>query len=291
MMGPVLITGSRGRLGRALRRVAHEHTNLVALASGGTDLDARVDVADLDAVRAAVADVRPRAIIHLASMVGSACENEPSRAMDVNVGGTENLLVAAQEQGVSRMVFISTAAVYGDVRRRPLSEKDWTSPSGVYATSKLAAEELLLASHGAVNVDVLRVFNVYGPEMSDSLIVRLAAASRAAPVRLTGLDRFVRDYVHVDDVVRAILAAATSPFEGSRVLNVGSGVPTSNRDLLELLPAARRAAVDIGPEVESYSCADITRIVQQLPWRPTISWMSSMRAAVERERRHDDDTG
>ncbi|MCA0217284.1 MAG: SDR family oxidoreductase [Actinobacteria bacterium] len=271
--GPVLVTGSGGRLGRALQRLGASGTPMFAMTgSRGDDPERRLDVTDPQSTLATISAIKPAAIVHLASIVGRECENDPATAARVNVGGTAAILAAAQAAEVARLVFISTAAVYGDRRRRPVSEQDSTDPTGVYATTKLTAEEVLASSAGDVAVDVLRVFNVYGPGMPDSLVTRLQTASAGAPAHLTGLDGFVRDYVHVDDVARAILSAAESDSAGFRVLNVGSGIPTSNRDLLDSLPQVPREAVVIGPEVDSYSCADITAISSDLGWSPREPW-------------------
>lgn len=270
---PVLITGSNGRLGRALQRVGAGRLPLVGLASPrGLTTTRTLDITDAAATLSAIGEIRPRVIIHLASIVGSACEVDPAGAEAVNVGGSANVVAAARAHGVERLVFVSTAAVYGDFRRRRVSEEDSTAPTGVYATSKLHAEQVIAGSAGPVAIDVLRVFNVYGPEMPDSLVRRLQVATRDAPARLAGLDAFVRDYVHVDDVARAVFSAASSAASGFRVLNVGTGIPRSNRELLDSFPEPLRAAVVIGPEVESYSCADITAIGREFSWRPIMPW-------------------
>lgn len=274
MTRPIVVTGANGRLGRALRRVNGGRHLLVDWGGpSATHPYQPYDITNANAVDRALAEVRPRAVIHLASVIGAACERDPDLAEAVNVAGAAHLAAAAHDHGVERVVFASTAAVYGTRRRRPLSEQDAVEPAGVYASTKLRGERVFERASDALAVDVLRIFNVYGPEMDDSLVNRLAAAAAdTAPIRLNGLDGFVRDYVHVDDVARALLAAADSTSPGLRVLNVGSGVPRSNRELLEALPAETRGTVEIGPEVDSYSCADITAITRELAWRAREPW-------------------
>jgi UDP-glucose 4-epimerase len=263
---PVLISGANGRLGRALQRVAAGKLEVIPLDSWA------LDVTDADAVNAVIGAAKPEIIIHLASAVGGACDADPVLAEAVNVNGAANVVAAARTHGVSRVVFASTSAVYGDKRRRPVFETDATAASGLYASTKLRAERVVKELSGPVAVDALRIFNIYGPEMPDSLVARLQAATPEAPAFLSGLDSFVRDYVHVDDVARAFLAAAASNADGFRVLNVGSGIPRSNRDLLDALPEERRSSVIVRPDVESYSCADITAIKRELGWQPTLTW-------------------
>lgn len=271
---PILVTGAAGRLGRAVARLADGSTPLVGLAGPRADSAAlSLDVVDAEAVTAAVGQIRPRAIIHLAAMVGGACSADPERAAAVNVRGTAHIAAAAREHGAERIVFLSTAAVYGDQRPRPVTEDDPVSPAGTYATTKLEAEQLL-AESGVASTS-LRVFNIFGPGMRDSLVNRLLSGGDE-PVALNGLDGFVRDYVHVDDVARAVLAAVESSTNGMRVLNIGSGIARSNRDLLATLPADRLAPVTIGPEVDSYSCADITRARAELAWYAVEPWPPSI---------------
>lgn len=267
---PILVTGAAGRLGRAVMRLADATAPLVGIASPRVASgEWALDVTDADAVMAAVAQIRPRAIIHLAALVGGACAADPERAATVNVRGTENVAAAARAHGVERIVLLSTAAVYGDKRHRPVTEDNPTDAVGAYAITKLEAERVLADS--GVPSDALRVFNIYGPGMRDSLVNRLLGGG-SDPVALNGLDGFVRDYIHVDDVARAVLASAAARQPGFRLLNVGSGIARSNRDLLATLPAARLAPVTIGPEVDSYSCADITRARRELDWSLDEPW-------------------
>ncbi len=253
-------------------RVGADAERMIGTASGhGSGAGRILDVTDHAATRALLEELRPRAIIHLASVVGQACDSDPAAAERVNVEGTAALVEAADAVGVERFVLASTAAVYGTAGRRPVTEADDPAPAGVYGATKRRAEEAVERGRGSMAADALRIFNVYGPELPDSLITRLQNATEEAPVRLNGVDGFVRDYVHVDDVARALLAAAGSAHSGFRVLNVGSGIPRSNRDLLEALTVPASAVV-IGPEVDSYSCADITEIQRELSWRPTEPW-------------------
>lgn len=267
--GAILVTGANGRLGRALLRVGGSDATLIGMASPRSPGAERIlDITDASTTSDAVGALMPSAIIHLASVVGPACEADPETAEAVNVDGTANILAAARAHGVERIVFASTSAVYGDSRRHPVSEQDAPATSGAYAATKLRAERLLAAGADAVAIDALRVFNIFGPEMPDSLVTRLESATESAPVNLGGLDTFVRDYIHVDDVARALLASAASSSSGFRVLNVGRGIPVSNRDLLGMLPPGIRDAVTVSEGSPSYSCADITAIGRELGWKP-----------------------
>ena len=270
---PVLVTGANGKLGRELNRVGIPSADIIT-SSNSRIIEAAsyLDVTNRESVELVVDEVRPRVIVHLAAVVGCPCEEDPTRARDVNVRGTQNVAFAALNSGVEKIVFVSTAAVYGDARRRPLSEHDTPAPASTYAATKFDAERVLDGYSESIAVDVLRVFNVYGPGFPESLVNRLLATSGAKSIQLMGLDGFVRDYVHIDDVARAIALAAQSRSSGFRVFNVGSGIPRSNRNLVESLLLAGESAVEIGPEIESYSWADVTAIKRELGWEIREPW-------------------
>lgn len=269
----VLVTGSSGRLGRALRIRLDQGPEFAPayLVSPHTvtATDVRVDVTDSVAVRAAVESLRPDVIVHLASLTGTDCERNPERAEDVNVGSVRTLTEAARELGVSRLVFTSSSAIYGDRYTRPVTEDTPPQPTSVYGDTKLRAEALLSGT-GGVQTLALRIFNLFGDEFEESLIWRLLHSSAEQPVALRGPDNFVRDYVHVGDVADAITASLRVELSGNHeTINVGSGVPLSNRDLLDLLGDRCELHYRVVDGQRSYSCADITRARQLLGFTPT----------------------
>lgn len=260
----LLVTGAAGRIGRRLRaRLEAEGADASYLMSprSATGVDEAVDVVDLtDRARLdeVVAARRPEAIIHLASVTGAACDADPERAVAVNVEAVRSLADSAAAHGVRRVVLASTSAVYGDRYRDPIDEEGALELGSLYARTKRDAE-LAIASAAAASPSLsaiaLRIFNVFGPGMNDSLANRLVAAPANAPVALAGLDEFVRDYIHVDDVVEALILASSRPLGSSfAVANVATGRATSNR---ELVSALAPVSFTVDAPRTSYSCADV----------------------------------
>ncbi|WP_281260199.1 NAD-dependent epimerase/dehydratase family protein [Glaciihabitans tibetensis] len=274
------MTGAGGAMGRTLvRRLSSspEHTVIATYHRVDDTIEVasfqqiELDITDTDQVDAALQRMRPDAVVHLAALVGAACESDPDLAEKVNVEAVASLTEAAARHRVAKLVFISTAAVYGDGLSAPVSESHATHPTTTYARTKLAAEEgLENASRRSDTPDVvvLRVFNVWGDGFSTSLVERLRTSSEAAPVMLNGLDTFLRDYVHVDDVVQACELALTAGLSRFEVVNIGSGVAVSNADLVRWIARATPPVYEVVPAATSYSCADIAKAERVLGYSP-----------------------
>lgn len=271
----ILVTGAAGNVGRVVRERLDADPALDAHYVVSTrhtgELDAvthAVDITDAAAMRSLLETVRPDAVIHLASLVGQACQLDPELATAVNVTAVQQLANAARAVGVRRIVLASTSAVYGDAYRSPISEDGPVDLSSVYARSKWDAERVLDSAEGIETV-ALRIFNVYGPSMASSLVTRLMESTEDARVQLAGLDDFVRDYVHVDDVARALVAAATAELSSPHLtVNIGSGVALSNREIVAAISARHDIHFDVGTTISSYSCANIERAGQVLNFVP-----------------------
>lgn len=259
----LLVTGASGSIGRRLRtRLSFDGNDaafIVSPRSGASSVDQTVDVVDITdsaQLNAIVKKRKPAAIIHLASVSGKTCEADAERAVRVNVDAVRSLVEIAEANGVSRFVLASTSAVYGDQYESPVGETGEIVLGSIYAQTKWQAETILAAAtneSACFSAVALRIFNVYGPGMRKSLANRLMGATPDSPVTLAGLDDFVRDYVHVDDVVEALVRASVTPLTAQWLIaNVGSGRPTSNRDLV----AALEPVYFITEERRSsYSCA------------------------------------
>jgi nucleoside-diphosphate-sugar epimerase len=266
----VLVTGAGGQLGRALISRARDYDEIEIIATGALGAANGVrslDVTDQKSVDAAVDSIRPDAIVHLAGVVGQACERDPSRAEAVNVGAVAILCAAAERYGVARLVLPSTAGVYETHNRRPVDELEPTTATSVYAESKLRAE-LVLQSFDLSTV-ALRVFNVFGPTVETSIVAHLLRSTADDPAKLFGLDAFVRDYVHASDVADALLAAAGIELtEIHCVVNIASGIAVSNRDLIEALAPLHSLYFTVKKQISSYSCADISLAKKLLGFSP-----------------------
>ncbi|MDP9412453.1 MAG: UDP-glucose 4-epimerase GalE [Actinomycetota bacterium] len=262
----LLVTGGAGYIGSVvasqLVEAGHETVVLDNLAKGheeaipgGTQL-ARGDLLDEDFVRGVLAEGFD-GVLHFAalSLVAESVE-QPERYFRNNVCGTLNLLEAMGETGVSRLVFSSTAAVYGEPEEVPIPETAPTVPTNPYGASKLAVDGLIgaVARARGLAATSLRYFNVAGasarfgedhhPETHLIPLVLQAAAGTRDSVKLFGIDyptrdgTAVRDYIHIEDLGRAHLLALEAAQPGEhRVYNLGNGAGFS---VLEVVEAARR---------------------------------------------------
>jgi len=178
-----------------------------------------------------------RRVAHLAAMPGvRASVQQPQLYMDVNLGGSLNLLQGAKMSHCEQFVLASTSSVYGKTQRLPFVETDAADrPLAAYPASKRAAEMLAYSYHNlfALPITVLRFFNVYGPAgRPDMMPWRLLDAARTgATVPLFNGGDIHRDWTYIDDTVRGLLAAIDSPL-GYEVINLGCGAPISLRDFV-----------------------------------------------------------
>jgi UDP-glucose 4-epimerase len=221
------------------------------------------DVRDRDAVDAIFDEVRPEACFHLAAQANVRVSVErPAHDADVNVIGTIRVLNAATRHG-TRVVFASTGgAIYGECDG-PASEDAPRRPLAPYGASKLAGEEYLALYnrlHGGAHTS-LRYGNVYGPRQDPHgeagvVAIFLGRLARGERPEVFGDGTQTRDYVYVNDVVDATLAALARP---TGVFNVGTGVETS---VLELLDACRRVAgVTVEPAFAPPRAGELQRSV------------------------------
>jgi UDP-glucose 4-epimerase len=274
-----LVTGGAGFIGSnlvdALVAPGHPVTVLDDLSTGKREnLDAAVaagaelveaDVRDAAAVREVVAGASPEVVFHMAAQIDvRKSAADPAYDARTNVEGTINVLEAARAAGVRRVVNTSTGgAVYGEGQIIPAPEEHPVAPEAPYGQSKFAAEGycgLFARLHGLSTIS-LRYGNVYGPRqdpLGEAGVVaifcgRLLAGQR--PV-VFGDGLQTRDYVHVDDVVTANLAAAESDVSGS--FNIGTGIETTVLQLVEAL--APHATADWEPEHQPERSGEVRRI-------------------------------
>jgi UDP-glucose 4-epimerase len=262
----VLVTGGAGYIGSVvsamLVEAGHQVSVVDDLSTGHADAVpdgarfVRVDLLDRGAVLDGMSSGFD-AVIHLAarSLVAESVR-QPETYYRYNVGITVNLLEAMRAHDIPRIVFSSTAAVYGDPKTVPITEDAPTVPTNAYGASKLAVDQLLefaAAAHGLSAVS-LRYFNVAGAygrygerhAVETHLIPRVleVAAGRAQVAEVYGTDyptpdgTAIRDYIHVEDLGRAHLLALTLPSTGGHaVYNLGNGGGFSVRQVLDVARA------------------------------------------------------
>jgi len=299
----ILVTGGAGYIGSIvagqLLAAGHEVVVLDNLSKGhlaavpeqGRLVEA--DLLDADAVQRVLGDGGYAGVLHFAalSLVGESVAH-PDRYYRNNVCGTLNLLDAMRASGVPRLVFSSTAAVYGEPTEVPIPETAPPRPINPYGASKLAIDQLIAFTTAAYGLSAvsLRYFNVAGasgllgeahaPETHLIPLVLQTALGRRAAVSVYGTDyptpdgTAIRDYIHVDDLARAHLLALEAARPGvHQVYNLGNGAGFSVREVVE---TARRVTGRAIPAVESgrrpgdppVLVASSERIRSELAWLP-----------------------
>jgi len=302
-----LVTGAAGFLGAALsNRLAlagHSVRGLDDLTAGDparlspTVMFTRGDVNDRPKLWTLLHDVE--CVYHLAARV-SVPESMlyPREYNAVNVGGTVSVMEAMHDAGVKRVVLVSSGAVYGEQATQPLHEGLTPNPRSPYAVSKLCAEYYVRAIGALWGIETvaLRVFNAYGPGQPlpathpPVIPHLLKQALTGGSLVVRGDGTHTRDYVYIDDVVEALVAATTAKTVDRLVINVGSGQEISVRDLVKLIGVATQRRVEpIFARGESGDVprmrADLSLAAQKLNFAPRVSLPEGLRLTLERDGR------
>jgi UDP-glucose 4-epimerase len=226
-------------------------------------------------------------VIHFAAVSINKSQSDPYESMDINMIGNHNVFAAAADHGVERLVFASSASVYGDPEKLPMHEDDRLSPLTPYCISKRAGEDLLGFYQRRANLSwiALRFFNVYGPgqkttayytSVINHFVNRLRAGE--APV-IDGKGEQSMDFIHVHDIARAAVLALESE-QSNMPINIGTGIDTSIAELARILIEAVGADVEpiFNPRdvLVSRRAADTTRAREILGFEPTIAVRDGM---------------
>jgi UDP-glucose-4-epimerase GalE len=319
----VLVAGGAGYIGshavKALRRAGRDTVVFDNLSSGHREavLGAPLVVGDIreaEAVRVAIREHKPDAVMHFAAKieVGEG-ERDPVGFYDNNVAGALTLLRVMLEEGVSKFVFSSTCAIYGNPERLPLSEDLPKNPVSVYGRTKLMVERMLedMARAHGLRFAALRYFNAAGADMDGEIgeehdpeshlipNALKAAAGIGPPMRLFGDDyptrdgTCVRDYIHVTDLAEAHILAADrlGAGEPGLQLNLGTGDGFTVREVLSAVERAvgRPVPHTVEPRRPGDAIAlvsDPTRTRAALGWAPRLSDLDTICASAWRFHRH-----
>jgi UDP-glucose 4-epimerase len=250
------------------------------------------DIRDAELVKKLVRDVD--AVIHAAAAVSVPFSvQNPILTNDVNVNGTLNLLNACVNADVRKFIFISSCAVYGEPHHLPIKEEHPTQPLSPYAASKLAAEAYRNVFGKVYGLDtvILRLFNVYGPRQREDdaysgVITKFVNhLIQGKPLVIYGDGEQTRDFVHVNDVVEAVLLALENGKVASETFNVGSGEPTSINELANLVSDAFGVDAEIvyekpraGDLKRSYAC--IAKAEKALGYVPTVTLRHGLQSLI-----------
>ncbi len=223
------------------------------------------DIREVDVLNNAMKDVD--AVVHLAAMWLLHCKDYPRTAFDVNIAGTFNVLEACVNNGIERLVYSSSASVYGDAVEVPMFETHPFNNRNFYGATKIAGEAMCRAFHDRYGLSYvgLRYMNVYGPHQDQT-----AAYTGVIPIMLNKIDANeapiingdgsqAYDFVTARDTARcnvlALKADVTDEF-----YNVGTGVQTSIRELCDLILELRKSNLKV--TFNPYSPEDARRLVQ-----------------------------
>ena len=302
----IVVTGGAGFVGsNVVRRLLAEQARVVVLDDfyTGDDDNLAYNESNLEVIRGSVTefdlvrDVLKSAslVFHLAARNIIVSTRNPREDYEVNIGGTLNVLLAARETGVPRVVYSSSTSVYGNPRYLPINEDDATNMLSPYAVSKFAGENYCKAFYESYGLSsaVVRYSNVYGTaQRPDNPYCGVVAkffesAMSGQPPRIHGDGEQTRDLTYIDDVVEATLLAGISPKADGQVYNVGTGREVTVNQLARLI-------IDItGAEVEpAYvdrrdidnirrRVLNIEKIRRELRWIPTFTIEQGLRRTYE----------
>jgi UDP-glucose 4-epimerase len=302
-----LITGAAGFLGaplsNALVREKHSIIGLDDLSTGNpTEL-----LEEIHLVRGDIND-RPKlwsllqgvdCVYHLAArVIVPESVLYPREYNTVNVGGTVTLMEAMRDVGVRRVIFISSGTIYGNQKTQPVRESNRPNPRSPYAVSKLSAEYYIrtIGTLWGIETVCLRVFNAYGPgqrlPLTNAPVIPycLRQALDNGTIVIHGNGEQTRDYVYIDDVVKAMVAASSVPDINRMIINIGSGEETSINELVKKvldITGAKPEIVtnqshDSGP---SRMRADLAIGKQKLGYTPDYNLEQGLKKTIEKDPR------
>jgi UDP-glucose 4-epimerase len=250
-----LVTGGAGFIGSNLVRALLERGDDVRVLDNfstgrrgnlaGLEREVEVVEGELRSYERVHAAVRGCELVFHLGALGSVPRSvqDPLTTSAVNVEGTMNVLLAARDEGVRRVVFASSSSVYGNTAELPLRESMATDPISPYGVAKLAAERYCVSFSRVYSFEtvVLRYFNVFGPRQDPTsqyaavvpLFITAIAAGR--PVTIFDDGEQSRDFTYVDNVVAANLRAADAEGVSGRILNISAGTPTTVNELAETI--------------------------------------------------------
>jgi UDP-glucose 4-epimerase len=297
----VLVTGGAGFIGSHLAdrlvRTGHEVVVVDNESTGRRDniacavryLEGDVsNPADLESAFAIGLD----AVCHIAGQVSLVRSfSDPTTDLRTNIAGTLNILQACLKYRVPRLVYASSMAVYGRSEVLPTPERSPCEPSSYYGITKYAAERYVHTTAERLDLDFdfhvtsLRMYNVYGPRQAldnpyqGVLGIFLGNLLRGEPITIFGDGDQTRDFVFIDDVVEAWVAALRNPASHGAVLNIGSGHRLGIKQLAHCVLQAFGRAEDENVIVHAsarsgeqrHVAADISRAAALLGWKPMVS--------------------
>lgn len=264
MIRSIAITGAGSPIGRALSQELYKkpHFEILKIRSGEVNNQSLfANILKPDTAVTVFNNSQPETVIHLShaplNLFDGNIETYKSRNLEFAIKLFENAALS----GCKRFIFASSASIYGDKYHGNITESSLIKPGSFYAESKAEIEEALqiAATDTDMNYSSIRIFNVYGSGLRNSFINKLATAMQLGEgkeVTMLGPDNFIRDYINVADIAHSLgkLVNLSTPLP--ICINLGTGVATSNRDLLNLMPPSFRNQIQLTSNAFSSSVAD-----------------------------------
>ncbi len=250
----ILVTGGAGFIGSNIVDRLSPDNNVVILDNFFTGVMTNLvrskdrvtiikgDIRDKELVNDTVAKVEY--IFHLAAHVGNIRSlKDPYFDMDVNIRGMLNLMEACRNNpNLKRVVYSSSAAIYGEAKYLPIDEDHPLNPESPYAVSKMAAEKYAFAFYKVYGVPTasVRYFNAFGPrqdssEYANAVSIFLSRTRKGEPLTIFGDGEQTRDFIFIDDIVNANILAATHPAAVGQIFNIATGQATSIKRIAEII--------------------------------------------------------
>jgi UDP-glucose 4-epimerase len=302
----IVVTGGAGFVGSSIvERLLNHGARVVVLDDFYTGQESNLPIGNtnLEVVRGSVTDfalVRnvvegAAAVVHEAARNIIVSTRNPREDYEVNIGGTLNVLLAVKELAIPRIVYASSASVYGNPRYLPINEDDATNILSPYSVSKLAGENYCKAFYESYGLStaVVRYSNVYGTRQRPDnpycgVIAKFfdAAMSGESP-RIHGDGDQTRDFTYIDDVVEATLQAAFSSKAEGQVYNVGTGRETTINQLARLIIEITGAKVETQyvdrRDIDNIRrrVVNIEKIRRELRWVPSVTIEQGLRKTYQ----------
>jgi nucleoside-diphosphate-sugar epimerase len=300
-----LVTGGAGFIGSNLARALVERGDDVRVldnfstgSRGNLEgLEVEVVEGELRSYERVHAAVRGVEVVYHLGALGSVPRSvqDPLTSNAVNVEGTLNVLLAARDEGIRRVVFSSSTSVYGTSPELPTTESTPTDPISPYGVTKLAAERYCISFsrvYHSFEAVVLRYFNVFGPRQSPqsqyaaAVPLFIAAIDAGEPITIYGDGEQSRDFTYVANVVDATIRAAEAPGVSGRVFNIAAGSPASVNQVAETIgfilgkPVEKRFEPPRAGDIRD-SWADITAARETLEYEPQVDLMAGLELTAE----------
>lgn len=291
----ILVTGAKGFVGaHIVERARRKGLDAVAAYRGASGAaTVALDICNAQNVDSVLGAVRPSAVIHCAAYGVNYAEQDPARALAVNVQGTLSVLEAAARHGVQRFMHVGSCFEYGS-RADRIPEDAALNPTAIYGATKAAATILLRERAHALGIPltVARPFAIWGPgEAKYRLIPQVITACIArSPLKLTSCE-VVRDYMYIEDVADSLLALTSVPeIPSGTVVNIGTGTGLLLRDFVYSIAKLLRGedllqfgALPYRPTEMPSLVADTTRMQQLLGESPQTSLEAGLRRMLDRD--------